>query len=114
MTGLGGGRLGLNLTRAYARLEGRKGLSAWLTAPPGMTMSPIYKNHPLDDEEILPLVAYLKNETERDAPENRTAMINFLLFGIGGAVVLLVLFDLLWNKRFRAVRDPLVSDSYRA
>jgi hypothetical protein len=35
-------------------------------------------------------------------------MINFLLFGIGGAVVLLVLFDLIWNKRFRAVREPMV------
>ncbi|MCC7431013.1 c-type cytochrome [bacterium] len=108
LEGLGGGRLGLNLTRAYARLEGRKGLSAWLVSPPSKTMSPIFKKHPIDEEEILPLVAFLKHETEIDKPENTSAMINFLLFGIGGAVVLLVLFDLIWNKRFRAVREPMV------
>jgi mono/diheme cytochrome c family protein len=110
--GLGGGRLGLNLTRAYARLEGRKGLSAWLVAPPSLTMNPIYRQYPIDEEEVLPLVAFLKSETERDEPDNKTAMINFLLYGIGGAVVLLVLFDVLWNKRFRGVREPMVRDSY--
>ncbi|KAA3595922.1 MAG: cytochrome c [Calditrichaeota bacterium] len=108
LDGLSGGRLGLNLTRAYARLEGRKGLSAWLISPPSKMMNPIYKKYPIDEEEILPLVAFLKNETEKDAPENTSAMINFLLFGIGGAVLLLVLFDLIWNKRFRAVREPMV------
>lgn len=108
LEGLSGGRLGLNLTRAYARLEGRKGLSAWLVSPPSQTMNPIFKNHPIDEEEILPLVAFLKNETEKDMPENTSAMINFLLLGLGGAIVLLVLFDLIWSKRFRAVREPMV------
>ncbi len=112
LTGLGGGRLGLNLTRAYARLEGRKGLSAWLLAPPSLTMNPIFTKHPIDEEEVLPLVAFLKNETERDEPANVTAMINFMLYGIGGAVVLLVVFDLLWNRRFRGVRQPMVNESY--
>ncbi len=109
----GGGRLGPNLTRAYARLEGRKGLSAWLSAPPGLTMSPIFNKHPLDSEEILPLVAFLKNETELDKPERTTAMINFLLFGIGGAVFLLIAFDFIWNKRFRGVRKELLEQSYQ-
>ncbi len=109
----GGGRLGPNLTRAYARLEGRKGLSAWLSAPPGLTMSPIFSRHPLDGEEILPLVAFLKDETEKDKPERTTAMINFLLFGIGGAVLLLVAFDFIWNKRFRGVRKELIETTYR-
>jgi mono/diheme cytochrome c family protein len=112
MSGLGGGRLGLNLTRAYARLEGRKGLSAWLVSPPSLMMNPIFKEYPIDEEEVLPLVAFLKDETEKDEPENSTAMINFLLYGIGGAAVLLVLFDLIWNRRFRAVRQPMVNESY--
>ncbi len=111
--GLGGGRLGPNLTRAYARLKGRKGLSAWLVSPPSQTMQPIFSKHPLDSEEILPLVAFLKNETEQDLPENQTALINFLLLGLGGAAILLVVFDLLWNRRFRAVRRPLVEESYQ-
>jgi multisubunit Na+/H+ antiporter MnhB subunit len=75
-------------------------------------MNPIYRQYPIDEEEVLPLVAFLKSETERDEPDNKTAMINFLLYGIGGAVVLLVLFDVLWNKRFRGVREPMVRDSY--
>ncbi len=109
----GGGRLGPNLTRVYARLEGRKGLSAWLSAPPGLTMSPIFSRHPLDGEEILPLVAFLKNEAEMDNPERTTAMINFLLFGIGGAVLLLVAFDFIWNRRFRGVRKELIEETYQ-
>lgn len=111
--GLGGGRLGVNLTRSFATLGGRKGLSAWLVSPASPTMNPIFSKHPLDEEEILPLVAFLKNETEMDLPENTTALVNFLLFGIVGAALLLVAFDFLWNNRFRAVRKPLFQESYR-
>ena len=111
--GLGGGRLGPNLTRAYARLEGRKGLSSWLAAPPGLTMQPIFQQHPLDEEEILALAAFLKNETEIDRPENVTAMINFLLFGLVGSAILLVIFDYIWGGRFKAVRRPMFEETYQ-
>jgi len=110
---LGGGRLGLNLTRTYARLDGRKGLSAWLVAPPSLTMSPIFAKYPIDEAEILPLVAFLKNETEADQPDNVASLINFVLVGVVGAVVLLIVFDRLWNRRFRAVRRPLIDETYR-
>ena len=112
-TGLGGGRLGLNLTRAYARLEGRKGLTAWLAAPPSLTMNPIYTKYPVADEEILPLVAFLKNETETDRPENAAPIINFVVAGLLGAAALLVCFDRAWRRRFRAVRRPLIEETYR-
>lgn len=111
--GLGGGRLGLNLTRAYARLGGRKGLTAWLAAPPSLTMSPIFAGHPLDEEEILPLIAFLQRETEADLQENSASLINFVLIGVVGAFVLLIAFDRLWNRRFRAVRRPLVDEAYQ-
>ncbi len=110
---LGGGRLGLNLTRAYARLDGRKGLSAWLVAPPSPTMNPIYSKQPIDEAEILPLVAYLKNETEEDRSEDASALINFLLVGVVGAAALLVIFDSLWRRRFRGVRGALVNETYQ-
>lgn len=113
MGGLGGGRLGLNLTRSYAKLEGRKGLAAWLAAPPSLTMAPVFTAHPIDEEEILPLIAYLKDETEQDHPESTASMINFFLSGIVGAGALLVIFDRLWGKRFRAVRRPLIDETYR-
>ncbi|MFQ5627178.1 MAG: c-type cytochrome [bacterium] len=111
--GMGGGKLGLNLTRSFATLGGRKGLSAWLVAPASQTMNPIFKKHPIDEEEILPIVAFLKNETEMDRPASATALVNFLLFGIVGAALLLVAFDFIWNKRFRAVRRPLIRESYQ-
>ncbi|MHC4392081.1 MAG: c-type cytochrome [Planctomycetota bacterium] len=109
MSWLGGGQLGPDLTEAYARLEGRKALGAWLSAPATLTMAPIYKAHPIDaDEEVLPLVAYLKNATEQNEEPNRSGGLNLLLLGVAGAAALLVLCDLMWKRRFSAVRKPMV------
>ena len=108
--GLGGGRLGPDLTHAYGRLGGRKGLIPWLGAVPSATMRPIFQEHPLAEDEIIALVAFLKEETENDGPENQAAVVNFLLFGVAGAAVLLALFDRIWNRRFTGVRKPLVKE----
>jgi len=107
---LGGGRLGPDLTHAYGRLGGRQGLIPWLGAVPSATMRPIFQEHPLAEEEIIALVAFLKDETESDGPENQAAMVNFLLLGLAGAAVLLALFDRIWNRRFTGVRKPLVKE----
>jgi len=108
---LGGGQLGLNLTKTYATLGGRKALSAWLSAPPSLTMIPIFTDKPLTEDEILALTAYLKDVTEKDQPESTANLVNFLLLGIGGAAILLVLFDFLWGFRLRSVRKKVVADS---
>lgn len=108
LPGLGGGRLGLDLSGAYGRLEGRKALAAWLSSPPSETMQPVFMNTPLDPEEVLALVAYLKDVNDKggeDVPSNALA---FLVLGVGLAAALLMLFDFLWRARFRAVRRPLV------
>ncbi len=105
---LGGGRLGPDLTRSYARLGGRQGLTAWLKTPPSPTMSPVYQESPLSEDEVISIMAFLKDETERDEPEDSTALVNFLLLGIAGAGVLLAVFDRLWRRRFRGVRRLLV------
>jgi mono/diheme cytochrome c family protein len=110
---LGGGRLGPDLTRAYERLQGRKGLAAWLMAPATSTMQPIFKAHPLQPDEILPLVAYLEESAKLGGEESAVAPLNFFLLGLGGTVVGLVVFDALWKKRFRAVRRPLVHGQAR-
>jgi mono/diheme cytochrome c family protein len=106
--GLGGGRLGPDLTRAYERLQGRKGLAAWLMAPPSPTMQPIFKLKPLRNEEVLPMVAVLEESAKRGGEEATAAQLNFFLLGLGGAVLGLVSFDAIWRNRFRAVRRPLV------
>ncbi|MBL8842673.1 MAG: cytochrome c [Planctomycetes bacterium] len=109
--GLGGGLLGPDLTDAYSRLEGRKALSAWLSAPPSPTMAPIYRSKPLDPDEVLALVAWLQVVAERGDEARSPPMLGFTLAGIGGAALILVLFDFLWRRRFRDVRKSLVERS---
>jgi mono/diheme cytochrome c family protein len=106
--GFGGGGLGPDLTSAYSRLEGRRALSAWLSAPPSLVMQPIYKTQPLSSDEVLALVAYLREAAESGEEESEPATLQFLLAGCGSAAVILVLFDFLWRHRYRAVRRPLV------
>ncbi len=106
--GLGGGRLGPDLTDAYDRLEGRKALSAWLGAPPSLVMQPVFRQHALEGEEVLALVAYLKSAAEGEEDAQPATALQFVLLGFGGAAALLVLFDFLWRKRYRATRRPLL------
>lgn len=109
--GLSGGGLGPDLTRAFERLEGRKTLAAWLTAPATATMAPIFKKHPLDSEEILALIAYLEKQAAGGGEDMSAGKLTFLLIGLGGAGLMLVLFDLAWRTRFRTVRKQLVLSS---
>lgn len=106
--GLGGGRLGPDLTDAYARLEGRKALAAWLGSPPSAAMQPIFKPRPLEGEEVLALIAYLKDAAESGESEAASGLLKFVLAGFGGAILLLLLFDFLWRRRYRATRRPLL------
>lgn len=111
---LGGGRLGPDLTSAYDRLEGRKALSAWLASPPSLVMQPVFAEHSLEGEEVLALVAYLKDAAEAEGTEAPASTLEFLLAGFAGAVFLLLLFDFLWRRRYRATRRPLVRKSKTA
>ncbi len=106
--GLGGGTLAPDLTTVFERYEGRKTLATWLTAPATPTMQSVYKKHPLDAEEVLPLVAYFQHTLQRSPEDPATARLNFVLIGLGGTILVLGFFDVVWNKRFRAVRRPLV------
>lgn len=108
---LGGGRLGPDLTKVYERLQGRKGLSAWLSAPATTTMQAVFRETPLDAEEILPVVAYLEDAARQGGEDAGVGRVTFLLLGFGGAVALLFGMDGAWRKRFRAVRGPLVADA---
>jgi mono/diheme cytochrome c family protein len=107
--GLGGGRLGPDLTRVYERLQGRKNLGAWLFAPPTATMGPVFKKTALKPEEILPLVALFEHSAKAGGQDDSVALLNFFLIALGGTIVVLVIFDSAWKRRFRAVRRPLVS-----
>jgi mono/diheme cytochrome c family protein len=109
--GLSGGRLGPDLTRVFERLQGRKNLVAWLTAPATPTMSVVFKRHVLKPEEIMPVIAFLEDEARKGGEDVSSAPLTFLLIGLGGTVLALVLFDQIWKGRFRSVRKALVVSS---
>jgi len=108
---LAGGKLGPDLNAVFERLNGRKGLATWLSAPATPTMQAVYKDHPLDSEEILPLVAFFADKAVAPPESGQAATLIFILLGLAGTAAALVLFDITWKKRFRAVRRPLVHDS---
>ncbi len=108
IAGLGGGTLAPDLTTVFERYGGRKTLAVWLSAPATPTMQSVFNKKPIEPEEILGLVAYFQNTLQRSPEDASTARLNFVLLGLGGTLLVLGLFDVIWNKRFRAVRRPLV------
>ena len=113
LSALGGGHLGPDLTRVYERLKGRKSLSAWLMAPATETMQPIFKNRPLEAEEIHALAAYFEDAAQHSEADASVARMMFLLLGLGLAAATIFLFDSIWKKRFHSVRRPLVDAGVR-
>jgi hypothetical protein len=108
---LAGGKLGPDLNAVFERLNGRKGLATWLSAPATSTMQAVFQDHPLEAEEILPLVAFLADMAVAPPESGQAATLIFTLLGLAGTAVALVLFDAVWRKRFRAVRRPLVYEN---
>ena len=105
--GLGGGKLGPDLTRVYDRLGGRKAVATWLGAPGTPTMQSVFRNQPLKPEEILPLLAVIEDAApQAPAPAGPSAA--FLVLGLGGMALGLVGLQFGWRRRLRAVRRPLV------
>lgn len=106
--GLGGGRLGPDLTLVYERLQGRKGLSAWLVAPVTLTMQSVFGKQPLQPDEILSLVGFFEDAAKQGGADDAVNMLNFFLLGLGGTGIGLVIFEAVWKRRFRSVRRALV------
>lgn len=108
LAGLGGGRLGPDLSRVYERLQGRKSLAAWLQAPATEVMRPVYRNHALSNEEIVGLVAYLEERAQAGGEAPQTSQAALLVLGLLGSALAFFLADMAWKNRFRGVRIPLV------
>jgi len=111
LPGFGGGRLGPDLTTAFARFGGRGELVAYLSEPASETMAPLFHSRPLDPEEILALVAFLMGSAAEGTADSDTDTLAFVLAGIGLAALALMALDVRWRRRFRAERGPLVARS---
>lgn len=106
--GLGGGRLGPDLTNVFDRLGGRQGLGAWLTNPPTPTMQAVFTGHALKPNEILPLMAVFDEANRGSQAAGTSSIVKFFGLGFLGMLVGLALLQYAWRGRIRSVRRPII------
>lgn len=109
-----GGSLGPDLNSIFQRLQGRRAISAWLSAPPTPTMGAVFEKYPLEPSEIRLLVDLFEAWNDLDRSYNHDSFMvwmTVIFYGLGGAVVGLVVFGSFWDKRFRSVRRPLIDNA---
>ncbi len=113
--GLGGGRLGPDLTKAGERLGGLVGLYTWLKSPPTAQMKATFQKHPLADDEVFALSAYLGEVAEGRETRVFSDMttVTFGSIGLIGAMVVFVSFGGFWWGRLGRVRVPMIKAANR-
>jgi len=104
---LGGGALGPDLTPAYHKFGGDRGLASFLGGVPTPTMNAVWKPRPLTPGERADLRAFMKQGAVSGRPIE--ALGRLAALAVGGAVLLLVIAQLRWRRRLVAVRRPLVA-----
>ncbi len=96
---IGGGVLAKELTSVFSTVGGA-GVSAILGAPPFPVMEEAYKEHPLTEDEIVALIAFLQEADKQQAfQEPRDYGVKLFVSGIIGWAVLMGLFGLIWARR---------------
>jgi len=96
---ISGGGLAVELTDVYERLK-KVGVEGMITGLPFPQMKTTYQNHKIEEEEVTQLVAFLKDVGEQSDDQGVTSYRNLLLiWGIGGATVMMGIFPLFWYKR---------------
>ncbi len=113
MSGLGGGRLGPDLTQADARLGGMVGLYNWLQSPPTEQMKATFKGRDLVEDEIFAIAAYLGDVVERREARVFSDMntITFGSMGLIGSMMMMAVFGGIWWWRMQSVRAPMIKAS---
>lgn len=108
-----GGQLGPDLTGVFERLQGRAAFTAWLGAPPTVTMQSLFKGHALEEKEVMNLVAFFESASNNTDYNMNVSIIwmSVVFFGLGGTAIGLTMFGGIWHRRFRAVRQPLIDSS---
>jgi len=96
---MGGGTLAKDLTAVVARMPA-PGVQAILSSPPFPVMQEAYANHPLSEDEIFALTAFLE-KLHADKTEVVASAYGLAVFfgGVGGLIVLLAVFAVIWIHR---------------
>ena len=103
---LGGGQLGPDLTGAFAKYGGEKGLQGVLEAVAFPTMAPIFTRKQLTAQERADLVAFLASAADDQRPGRAAGKLVGLAVGVAAVIALLAL--LIWRRRLYGVRRSLV------
>jgi len=106
---LGGGQLGPDLTGAFAKYGGEKGLQGVLEAVAFPTMAPIFTRKALTAEERADLVSFLESAADDQRPGRQAGKLVGLSAGVAAAIALLAL--VIWRRRLYGVRRSLVDRS---
>jgi mono/diheme cytochrome c family protein len=104
---LGGGNLAKDVTASFANL-GEAGIDSSLRNTPFPGMKEAFAGHPLTDQEVADLTAFLR-EASGGQPQPFAA--GGMFYPLIAVVVFLVFFgiiNLAWSGRLRGVRQPLV------
>ncbi|MDP3908811.1 MAG: c-type cytochrome [Gemmatimonadales bacterium] len=97
----GGGVLARELTTAFSRLGG-PGIRAIIADPPFPVMQRAYRDRALVPDEVTALVGFLGLVGAQQAlHQPRGFGPRLFAVGVGGSVVLLVLYSLMWRRRLK-------------
>ena len=104
---LGGGSMGKDLTEAYS-IIGEQGLTSILKTPPFPIMKEIYAEQPLTDDEVANLVAFLGETADAQQPAAGQSPLIFIVIGIAGLLLIVIILQTIWRGRLSGVRQSLV------
>jgi len=103
---LGGGTLGPDLTNVNSKYNEVE-LASILKAPSFPTMSKLFANHELSDEEVVQIFAFLRS-VARHEPGLIRAGSSYLTNAGVGVIFILALMSFAWRARLRSVRKQLL------
>jgi mono/diheme cytochrome c family protein len=92
----GGGALARDLTKVFSRM-GAAGVGAMLSTPPQI-MEQAYRGTPVTPDEIRQLTGFLQ-EVDKSEAQPRDYGIMLLGGGVGGVIVLMLLYGVFWGRR---------------
>ncbi len=101
---IGGGTLAKDLTHVFARL-GDEGLDGAIKNPPFPIMIDVYAKRRPDKDEAFALRAFL-SASNRSTEQGDS--ISVFLVAVGGTAFCFFILNLLWKRRLRGVRKPMV------
>ncbi len=106
---MGGGTLGPDLTKVHSRYGGDIGLKSVLSSTPFPTMRGIFSEQPISETEVAHFIAYFTKTNELTEQQvNETFLIKGIGIGFLGLILVYILISLIWIKRFKGVRIPMV------